>query len=75
MKETMTKEEAVRRLESINIFKADPEEVNFLRFWASGGLHKAIKSGKTIEDIFQMAESHGVVFSDEVKNCMRVIFS
>ena len=74
MKETTTKEQATRKLEEINVH-ADPEIKNFLSFWAKGGLHKAIKSGRTIEDIFQMAESNGVVFSDEIKNCMRVIFS
>ena len=69
----MTKEEATRKIEGMFV-TADAETKNFLNFYASGGLHKAIASGRTIEEIFQMAEAKGIIFSDDLKNCMRIIF-
>lgn len=77
----MTKIEAAKKLEEMTVrFKQqtsgiDKNVINFLTFYHNGGVHKAIESGKTLNQMFSMLESRGVSLSEEIKACMQAIFA
>jgi len=71
----MTKFEAAKKLEEMTLNSTDKNIVGFLKFYHNGGVHKAIESGKTLDQIFALAESKGVVFPTELKACMQAIFA
>jgi hypothetical protein len=72
----MTKIEAAKKLEEMTLSSStDKNIVGFLKFYHNGGVHKAIESGKTLDQLFALAESKGVVFPEELKACMQAIFA
>ena len=70
----MTKIEAAKKFEEMAIQSADKNVQNFAKFYLNGGVEKALQSGKTLDQLFTLAESKGVVFPEELKACMQAIF-
>ena len=71
----MTKIEAAKKLEEMTLSSTDKNIVGFLKFYLNGGVEKALEGGKTLDQLFTLAESKGVVFPAELKACMQAIFT